>query len=79
MSLIKLLQKNKEKEPKTYDAIYGSMVENELKKEGYSTSKIQAIINNFLSEPDNEQYSLEFWDLQKCRKECKERIKNQLK
>jgi hypothetical protein len=78
MNFIKLLQKNKEKEPETYETVYGSMVEKELKVNGYSLGRIQAIINNYLAEPDNEKYIKEFLDLQECRKYCKEKIKQNL-
>lgn len=71
MNFIKLLKKNKEVEPSTYDFVYGSMVEKELKKFGYTPSKIQAIINNYLNEPENEKYIQEFKDLQETRKQCK--------
>jgi hypothetical protein len=48
MKFLDLLKKNKEAEPKTYEAVYSSMVEKELIKHGYSLSKIQAIVNNYL-------------------------------
>lgn len=78
MKFLNLLNKNKEAEPKTYEAVYGSMVEKELKKEGYTPRDIQAILNNFLAEPTNEKYIKEFMKLQECRKQCKAKIKNKL-
>lgn len=78
MNFLKLLKKNKEVEPKAYEAVYGSMVEKELIKHGYSPSKIQAIVNNYLDEPDNEKYIQEFKELQVCRKQCKAKVKEEL-
>ena len=78
MNFIKLLNKNKEKEPKAYDKVYGLMVERRLEEEGYTSSKIQAIVNNYLSEPDNYKYLQEFKDLQECRKKCKAEVKASL-
>lgn len=78
MKFSNLLDKNKAVEPKTYDAVYGSLVENNLKAKGYSPSKIQAIVNNYLDEPDNPKYIQEFSDLQKARKQSKAEAKKDL-
>jgi hypothetical protein len=75
---IRLLKKNKEAEPSTYEAVYGSIVEKKLEENGYTSSKIQAIINNYLAEPDNEKYIKEFQELQECRKQCKREVKDPL-
>ena len=73
-----LLRRNKATNPETVEAVYGSLVEKELKKEGYSVSKIQAIVNNYLAEPENPKYIAEFKELQDCRIVCKERIRGKL-
>lgn len=75
MRFLNLLKKNKEAEPATYEAVYGSLVEKALTARGYSPSKIQAIVNNYLAEPDNEKYIKEFIDLQEARKQCKAEVK----
>lgn len=78
MNFLNLLKRNKEVEPRTYEAVYGRLVEKELKKNGYPADKIQAIVNNYLAEPENDEYVIEFWQLQECRKQCKATIKNKL-
>jgi hypothetical protein len=77
MNFLKLLNRNKEAEPKTYEVVYGMLVERELKQAGYSPSKIQAIVNNYLAEPENQKYIDEFIELQRHRKEIKNKIKQQ--
>jgi hypothetical protein len=78
MSLFKLLKANREAEPKTYEYNYGKLVEDELEVEGYTVSKIQAILNNYLAEPENEKYRTEFLELQVKRTECKQRVREKL-
>lgn len=74
----KLLKKNKEYAPKTFEAVYGFCVEKELEKRGYTVGRIQAIINNYLGDPSNDKYVKEFTDLQNCRNKCKAKIKAEL-
>jgi type I restriction-modification system DNA methylase subunit len=75
MRFLKLLNRNKEAEPKTYELVYGLEVEKKLTERGYNPGKIQAILNNYLAEPDNEKYVREFLELQEVRKECKAEVK----
>ncbi len=73
-----LLRKNLKEEPQLYEQIYSELVEGLLEDQGYTVGRIQAIINNFLAEPDNEQYIKEFSELQKIRKQCKLQAKQLL-
>lgn len=66
-----LYQANREAHPEAYDAAYGAIVERKLREKGYSSSKIQAIVNNYLDDPTNEKYLAEFKKLQEVRKVCK--------
>jgi type I restriction-modification system DNA methylase subunit len=75
MRFLKLLNRNKEAEPETYELIYGLEVEKKLTERGYNPGKIQAILNNYLAEPDNEKYVREFLELQEIRKICKDEAK----
>ena len=77
MSLKNLLIRNKEAEPKTYHKVHGMLVEDLLAEEGYTPGDIQAIIYNYLAEPNNPKYVEEFQNLQKIRKKCKNRAKNE--
>lgn len=74
MKFLNLLKKNKEAEPKTYEAVYGSMVEKKIRQR-YHQRDIEAILNNFLAEPDNPVYVKEFNELQAYRKQCKAEVK----
>ena len=76
MDLIELVNLNKQELSNSLDNVYGELVEKMLEREGYSVSKIQAIMNNYLDEPDNTAYQEEFKTLQKARKECKRVVKN---
>lgn len=73
----KLINRNREKEPMASDFAYGILVENRLKKYGYSPSKIQAILNNYLSEPENPKCRAEFELLQEYRRRSKKEIKEE--
>ena len=53
-----------------HEELYGRIVEDELRK-NYSQRDVEAIINNYLAEPDNEEYIAEFNKLQECRKAAK--------
>ena len=66
-----LIKANQEEAPEIVKAVYGKMVEDLLEEEGYLSRDIQAILNNYLDEPENTEYVQEFKALQKCRKQCK--------
>lgn len=55
-------------------AIYGELVERLVRKR-YSQSQVEAIINNYLDDSENEQYKAEFLEMQAYRKECKAKAK----
>ena len=65
------------KEEQVYEQLVTTMIRSK-----YSQNAIEAIINNYLSDMDNEKYKKEFDDMQLFRKECKNNIKaliNELK
>ena len=49
------------------------------KNKTYSQSDVEAIVNNYLDDSDNEEYQVEFKALQDYRKECKAKAKEILK
>jgi hypothetical protein len=53
---------------------YGELVER-LVRQRFSQSQVEAIINNYLDDSENEQYKNEFLELQSYRKECKAEAK----
>lgn len=53
---------------------YGELVERLVRKR-YSQSQVEAIINNYLDDSENEQYRAEFFEMQSYRKECKAKAK----
>ena len=57
---------------------YGELVERLIRKR-YSQSSVEAIVNNYLDDSDNEEYQVEFKALQDYRKECKAKAKEILK
>ena len=57
------------------DKIYGREV-NRLMRLEYSQSAVEAIINNYLYDPENEEYKAEFDALQAYRKYCKAKAKD---
>jgi hypothetical protein len=77
MDFIEIIKKNKESDPEAYEAVYGILVEDEIHTK-YQERDIQAIVNNYLDEPDNEKYIQEFKVLQEWRKQCKYKIKKSL-
>lgn len=77
MNIIELLKKNKTAEPKAFDRIYGALVERKIRRR-YSQRDIEAIMNNYLSEPNNDVYIKEFAELQSYRKQCKAEAKAEL-
>ncbi len=47
-------------------------------REKYSQSAVEAIINNYLSNPNNVQYKSEFTALQAYREQCKSKARTEL-
>ena len=68
MKVLKLLNKNKEAEPKTYDAVYGSLVEKKIRK-CYSLSAELAILRQRDTKPE------EFAAYNEYVEQCKAEIK----
>ena len=58
----------------TRDEKYARLVDAYV-REKYSQSAVEAIINNYLSDPENEKYKAEFAALQMYREECKNKAK----
>ena len=58
----------------TRDEKYARLVDAYV-REKYSQSAVEAIINNYLSDPENEEYKAEFAALQMYREECKNKAK----
>ena len=56
---------------------YGKLVAR-LIREKYSQDEVEAIINNYLFDPQDETYRLEFSELQKYREECKIKAHNEI-
>ena len=50
----------------------------ELFRKKYSQSTVEAIINNYLLDPENEKYKAEFSEMQACRAECKAQAKKEV-
>ena len=61
----------------TRDEKYARLVDAYV-REKYSQSAVEAIINNYLSDPENEKYKAEFAALQIYREECKEKAKTEV-
>lgn len=74
MNVLKLAQRNRDKVPESWDALYGKLVEKEFRKE-YSQSRTEAIVNNYLDDPSNEAYLSEMKAMQDYRKQCKAKVK----
>lgn len=53
---------------------YSIAVDREIRKK-YAQHQVEAIINNYLAEPNNEEYINEFLELQEYRKKCKNYVK----
>jgi hypothetical protein len=71
MDFSKLYQANREEFPEAYEKAYGAIVVRRLGEKGYDSDKIQSVMNNYLDEPDNEEYIAEFKKMQEVRKVCK--------
>ena len=61
----------------TRDEKYARLVDAYV-REKYSQSAVEAIINNYLSDPENEKYKAEFAALQLYREECKAKAKTEV-
>lgn len=68
---INLLKKNKEAEPATYDAVYGSIIEDKIRKK-YSLSAELAILRQRDTKPE------EFREYDEYVEACKAEIKQML-
>ena len=53
---------------------YGEAVDREFRKK-YLQRDVEAIINNYLSDPNNAEYVREFQEMQAYREECKAYVK----
>jgi hypothetical protein len=51
---------------------------NDLIRKKYSQAQVEAILNNYLTEPTNTKYIIEFNALQEFRKVCKANAKTQI-
>lgn len=71
MNFIKLLKKNKEREPKTYDAVYGSMIEKKIRLR-YSLSSELAILRQRDTKPEEFAQYNEY--VEQCKAEVKEML-----
>lgn len=71
MNFLRLLQKNKEKEPKTFEAVYGSMIEKKIRKR-YSLSAELAILRQRDVKPE------EFATYDAYVEQCKSEVKKEL-
>ena len=71
MNFINLLKKNKEREPSTYDAVYGSLIEKKIRK-CYSLSAELAILRQRDSKPEEFAAYNEY--VEQCKKEVKEEL-----
>lgn len=56
--------------------IYGRVV-NDLLRQEYKADRVEAILNNFIAEP-NEKHTKDFQDLQTYREQCKQYAKELL-
>ena len=74
---IKLAKKNREKDPASFDDLYGSLVTKYI-RERYTKDEVEAIVNNYLDDPNNEKYVAEFRALQNCRKMAKKLVRQEL-
>ena len=61
----------------TRDEKYARLVDAYV-REKYSQSAVEAIINNYLSDPENEKYKAEFAAFQLYREECKAKAKTEV-
>ena len=69
---LELIQKNNSQE------IFYAQRVNQLIREKYPQSAVEAILNNYLEDPNNEKHKAEFLALQRFRLECKNKAKIEL-
>jgi hypothetical protein len=74
---LRLARKNKEADPESWGKLYGFFVSKEFRKK-YSADKCEAVINNYLDDPKNEEYAMEFIEMQNYRKHCKKIVKDMM-
>ena len=70
MNIIDLLKANAELEPEAVQKARGSLVSAEFRKK-YSQDDVEAIVNNYILDPTNEEYKTEMDKMQAYRAECK--------
>ena len=71
MNILKLLKKNKDVEPQTYEAVYGSLVQNKI-RERYSLSAELSILRKRDTNPE------EFEEYNRFAEACKAEIKKDI-
>ena len=71
MSLINLLNRNKDKEPKTYEAVYDSLVEKKIRRK-YSQSAEFSILRQKDKKP------IEFAEYDAYAEQCKAEVKAEI-
>lgn len=72
-----LVLKNREKDSAAYEKLYGKLVSDRFRKR-YSQDMVEAIINNYMSEPSDEKYIAELKEMQEYRSECKRLAREEL-
>lgn len=75
--LIKLAKMNEAAAPGTLEILYGRMVAKKVRRR-YGQNQVEAIINNYLADPTDPDYSAEFKALQAYRQQCKAEAKAEL-
>ena len=75
---IKLILKNKDVRPDQFEKQYGKYVSS-LFRLKYNQDKVEAVVNNYIEDPDNEEYSVEMRAMQDYRRECKLKAKTLFK
>lgn len=61
----------------TLDKLYGQKV-HELIRKMYNQDDVEAILNNYIANPENPKYVQEFHDLQEYRALCKETARKEI-
>ena len=75
----RLINANAQKDPSSLEDVYGAKVTEILReKKGYSQSRVEAIVNNYLDDPSDPKYLREMRMLQIARKESKTEARIQL-
>lgn len=70
MKILRLVRKNETASPGVMDELYGRLVSRKFRKR-YTQHAVEAIINNYLTDPTNAKYAEEFKTMQAYRAECK--------